>query len=177
MPEIRRAVAVAALFAGAACSSSSPSTPSNARDLTLAGSAAPAAVLGPAERIEPASASKQAAQASAPAPRPRVIRRSSVAAAPDPAQVGEAPMPAAAAIPAPPTPAPIVDQWTGAGHALAPGQAVGVVPVAMGGGATMPQTDLVSERGIRWSGMIAGGDDRCIPGRDEMLPGFRARRN
>jgi hypothetical protein len=34
----------------------------------------------------------------------------------------------------------------------------------------------VSERGIRWTGMVQG-DDRCIPGRDEVVPGFRARRN
>jgi hypothetical protein len=177
MPQIRHVVAVAALFAGAACSPTSQSTPSTARDLTLAGTLAPSAVLGPSERISVSPAPRQAALVAAPAARPRVTRRAAVAAAPDAAPVVEAPVPAAAETPALPTPAPIVDTWTGAGHSLAPGQAVGVVPVAMEGGTRMPQTDLVSERGIRWSGMIAGGDDRCIPGRDEMLPGFRARRN
>ncbi|HET8624152.1 MAG TPA: hypothetical protein VFM14_11355, partial [Gemmatimonadales bacterium] len=73
-------------------------------------------------------------------------------------------------------PEPVADTWTGAGTALEPGQAVGVVPVAMGTGSRMPPTELVSERGIRWTGMVHG-DDRCIPGRDEMVPGFRARRN
>jgi hypothetical protein len=78
--------------------------------------------------------------------------------------------------PAKPASEPIVDSWAGGGQALEPGQAAGVVPVAMGSGARMPQTDLVSERGIRWAGMVPG-EDRCIPGRDEVVPGFRARRN
>ncbi|MGH7631167.1 MAG: hypothetical protein ACREOF_17625, partial [Gemmatimonadales bacterium] len=93
-------------------------------------------------------------------------------AAPDPAPTVDAP---AAAEPQA-APQPVVDAWAGAGTALEPGQAVGVVPVAMGTGSQMPPTELVSERGIRWTGMVHG-DDRCIPGRDEMLPGFRARRN
>lgn len=176
MPQIRHSLALAALLAGAACSSGPESTRSDARDLTLAPAPVPDAVLGPAERITTPAGPKAPAAVAAPAPRPRVARRAAVAAAPDPAPVVEAPIPAAADAPAPPTPEPVVDSWTGAGRSLEPGQAVGVVPVAMGSGSTMPPTDLVSERGIRWTGMVHG-DDRCIPGRDEMLPGFRARRN
>jgi hypothetical protein len=176
MLEPRHAVVLAALVAAAACSSGPESSPSGARDLTLVASPAQDAVLGPAERIAPAEAPRAPAVVAAPASRPKIARRAAVAAAPDPAPVVEAPVPEAAAEPAPPTPQPVVDAWTGAGRSLEPGQAVGVVPVAMGSGTRMPQTDLVSERGIRWTGMVHG-DDRCIPGRDEMLPGFRARRN
>jgi hypothetical protein len=173
MPETRLAVLLAVLLAGAACSSDRESAPPAGRDLTLAAAPAPDAVLGSTERVRPSSA--PAVPALVATARPRVVRRPAVAAAPEPALVPEAPAPAAAAS-APPAPEPIVDAWAGAGRSLEPGQAVGVVPVAMGGGTAMPQTDLVSERGIRWTGMIHG-EDRCIPGRDEMVPGFRARRN
>jgi len=178
MPQSRYAqpLVLAALLAAAACSSGSQSSRPDARDLTLAARPTPDAVLGPVERIASSQAPRAPDVVAAPAPRPRVARQAAMAAAPDPAPVAEAPVPEAAAEPAPPTAEPVVDAWSGAGRSLEPGQAVGVVPVAMGGGSTMPQTDLVSERGIRWTGMVHG-DDRCIPGRDEMVPGFRARRN
>ncbi len=174
MPEARLAVLLAASLAGGACSPARESAPPAGRDLTLAAAPAPDAVLGSTERVRSSSAPAAPALLAAPTARPRVVRRPAVAAAPDFAPVVDAPAPPLAPA-APPAPEPVVDAWAGAGRSLEPGQAVGVVPVAMGGGTAMPQTDLVSERGIRWSGMI--GEDRCIPGRDEMVPGFRARRN
>ncbi len=144
----------------------------DARDLTLATAPANDAVLGPAELVGTPSNPSAPAVRAAPAPRPRVARRTAQPAAPDPAPTVDAP----AAAESQPAPQAVADAWTGAGTALEPGQAVGVVPVAMGTGSRMPPTELVSERGIRWTGMVHG-DDRCIPGRDEMLPGFRARRH
>ena len=167
---------VLAALGAAACSPAPDAGPLAARDLTLAPAAAPEAVLGPAERIAPpAPGGTLRAPVAAPARRPVVARRAAVSAAPEPAAPA-APVPAPVEEAAAAEPAPIADSWAGAGHTLEPGQAVGVVPVAMGRGTRMPQTDLVSERGIRWAGMVPG-EDRCIPGRDEMLPGFRARRN
>ena len=166
------------LFAlgAAACSPGSDANPPAARDLTLAAAPASDAVLGPAERVTPPPAgSAVRAPVAEPAPRPRVVRRTAQPAAPEP-ETAIAPATVPVEAPEAPEPEPIADSWAGAGRALEPGQAVGVVPVAMGSGARMPQTDLVSERGIRWTGMVHG-DDRCIPGRDEMVPGFRARRN
>ncbi len=175
MPETRSLLVLAAALAASGCAPKRES-PAPARDLTLAAAPAADAVLGSAERIALSAAPSAPAVAAAPAPRPRVAPRAAVPAAPDPAPTASAPVPATSDEPAPPTAEPIVDSWAGAGSALEPGQAVGIVPVAMGGGSRMPQTDLVSERGIRWMGVVHG-DDRCIPGRDEIVPGFRARRN
>jgi hypothetical protein len=104
-----------------------------------------------------------------------VVRRAAVPAAPAP-ETAAAPVPLPVEEPVAPATEPVVDERSSGGRELEPGQAVGVVPVALGSGTRMPQTDLVSERGIRWMGMVHG-DDRCIPGRDEVVPGFRARRN
>jgi hypothetical protein len=175
MPHTRFVFLASAALVAAGCSSSEPAR-NDTRDLTLAAPPPADVVLGPAERIATSPAPSAPAIASAPAPRPRPARRPAERAAPDPEPEQMAPVPVAATAPARPTPEPVVDSWTGAGRSLEPGQAVGVVPVAVGSGSPMPQTDLVSERGIRWTGMVHG-DDRCIPGRDEMVPGFRARRN
>jgi hypothetical protein len=180
MPSSRNVLILAALFAAAGCASdaarSAEESGAAARDLTLATAPTADAVLGPAEATSRPAAPAVRAASAAPSLRHRVVRRAAVAAAPEPSPAVESPAPAAAAAPSPPTPEPLVDQWTGAGTALEPGQAVGVVPVAMGAGSGMPPTELVSERGIRWTGMIHG-DDRCIPGRDEVVPTFRARRH
>ena len=165
-----------ALLGAAACSSGSDVGGAPSRDLTLAAAPAPEAVLGAVERIAPPEAgSAHTAPVAEPASHPRVVRRAAVPAVPEP-EAAVAPVPVPVEEPVEPATEPAADDWSGGGRVLEPGQAVGVVPVAMGGGSTMPQTDLVSERGIRWTGMVHG-DDRCIPGRDEMLPGFRARRN
>ncbi|HEX2451364.1 MAG TPA: hypothetical protein VHJ69_09485 [Gemmatimonadales bacterium] len=174
----RSVLLLAAALAAAGCGSDAASTRAGAdgRDLTLVSTPSTDAVLGPAEFVTPPAAPNAPAVSAAPAARPRVVRKPAVAAAPDLAPTLQAPAPLAAAEPAPATPEPVADTWAGAGTALEPGQAVGVVPVAIGAGSRMPPTELVTERGIRWTGMIHG-DDRCIPGRDEMLPGFRARRH
>jgi hypothetical protein len=176
----RNVLILAAVLSAAGCGRDSARAPdrnpNRGRDLTLASAPTPDAVLGAAELIAPPAAPSAPAVTAKPAVRPRIVRKPATSAAPDPAPTLEAPAPVAAEEPAPPTREPVTDSWTGAGTALEPGQAVGVVPVAMGTGSRMPPTELVSARGIRWTGMIHG-DDRCIPGRDEMLPGFRARRN
>jgi hypothetical protein len=165
-----------ALLGAAACSAGSDAGRTPARDLTLAAAPAPDAVLGAAERVTPPQAvSTQAAPVAEPSPRPRVVRRAAVPAAPVP-ETATAPVPVPVEEPIARSAEPVAEKWSGGGRELEPGQAVGVVPVALGSGTRMPQTDLVSERGIRWMGMVHG-DDRCIPGRDEVVPGFRARRN
>ena len=162
------------LLGTAACSAGSDADRSPARDLTLAAAPAPDAVLGAAERVTPPQAGAvQASPVAEPSPRPRVIRRTAVPAAPVP-ETATAPVPVEEPIAQPAEP--VAEEWSSGGRELEPGQAVGVVPVALGSGTRMPQTDLVSERGIRWMGMVHG-EDRCIPGRDEVVPGFRARRN
>jgi hypothetical protein len=179
MPSPRNALILAAVLSAAGCGRDAARAPDRGptagRDLTLASTPTPDAVLGAAELIAPPAAPRAPAAIAKPAVRPRIVRKPAASAA-DPVPTLEAPAPVAAEEPAPPTPEPVTDSWTGAGSALEPGQAVGVVPVAMGTGSRMPPTELVSARGIRWTGMIHG-DDRCIPGRDEMVPGFRARRN
>jgi hypothetical protein len=165
-----------ALLGAAACSSGSDVSRSRSRDLTMAAVPAQDAVLGAAERITPPEAgSVRTAPLADPAPRPRMVRRAAVPAAPAP-EAALAPAPVPVEQPVESAAEPVADSWAGSDRALEPGQATGVVPVAMGSGARMPQTDLVSERGIRWMGMVHG-DDRCIPGRDQLVPGFRARRN
>lgn len=175
MAPTRSALVLAAALAAAGCTSGPETSRPDGRDLTLAPGPAGEAVLGPDELVRPAAAPRAPAVSAAPSARPRPARRPAVSAEPDLAPTVEAPVPAASDDPSPPTPEPVVDAWTGAGTALEPGQAVGVVPVATGTSSALPPTELVSERGIRWMGMVHG-DDRCIPGRDEMLPGFRARR-
>jgi len=165
-----------ALLGAAACSPGADVGRSASRDLTLAAAPVPEAVLGATERITPPVAgSAHPAPVAEPAPRPRVVRRAAVPAVADP-EAAAAPVSVPVEEPVEPATEPEARDWAGGGRALEPGQAVGVVPVAMGSGTRMPQTDLVSERGIRWMGMVHG-DDRCIPGRDEVAPGFRARRN
>ena len=176
----RNILILAAVLSAAGCgrdAARAPDRSSNAgRDLTLASAPTPDAVLGAAELIAPPAAPNAPAVTAKPAVRPRVVRKPAATAAADPAPTLAAPAPGAAGQPAPPPPRPGAGSWGGARTPRAPGAAVGVVPGAMGTGSRMPPTELVSARGIRWTGMIHG-DDRCIPGRDEMVPGFRARRN
>ncbi len=61
----------------------------------------------------------------------------------------------------------------GAGHALAPGQTISVIPATSGAGPpAVPYSDYATEAGVRspppvW---VVHGGDRCIPGRGEMIP-------
>jgi hypothetical protein len=75
--------------------------------------------------------------------------------------------------PAPSSPAPGPNDAAagGAGMALDPGQTVTVVPASSGtGAAPFPATDISTARGMRPRPVIIIGDDRCIPGRGEIIP-------
>jgi hypothetical protein len=69
----------------------------------------------------------------------------------------------------------------GAGEALAPGQTVSVIPATSGSApAPVPVGDFSTESGIRSRPVIIIGDDRCVPGRGEVIGrgrphGFRGR--
>ena len=103
-----------------------------------------------------------------------------------PAREASAPTPAASA-PAPvPVPEPVTvpdDAATpaGAGEALAPGQTVSVIPATSAPAPDpLPVGDFSTERGIRSRPVIIIGDDRCVPGRGEVIGrgrphGFRGR--
>lgn len=94
---------------------------------------------------------------------------------------------AAASTPAPvPTPEPVTAPEedaaaAGAGEALAPGQTVSVIPATSGSApAPVPVGDFSTESGIRSRPVIIVGDDRCVPGRGEVIGrgrphGFRGR--
>ena len=103
-----------------------------------------------------------------------------------PAREVSAPAPTASA-PAPvPTPEPVTAPEddaaaAGAGEALAPGQTVSVIPATSGSApAPVPVGDFSTESGIRSRPVIIVGDDRCVPGRGEVIGrgrphGFRGR--
>jgi hypothetical protein len=77
--------------------------------------------------------------------------------------------------------APEDDAAAGAGEALAPGQTVSVIPATSGSApAPVPVGDFSTESGIRSRPVIIIGDDRCVPGRGEVIGrgrphGFRGR--
>ncbi|HEU5171838.1 MAG TPA: hypothetical protein VFU46_14920 [Gemmatimonadales bacterium] len=170
-------LAVAIAVAAAGCAPEAAQPPS--RDLTILAVPAEPVVAGPVELARSSGTPIVAAAAESPVRRPRAVRQPAVPVepAPEPAAERLATAPLVSAD-APAADAPMTDSWTGAGRALEPGQSVGVVPaVATGGSAQMPPTELVSATAMRrrWGGGIHGGD-RCIPGRDELLPGYRGRR-
>jgi hypothetical protein len=165
-------LAVSAALAIAACSSErSESTP---RDLTLLPvESATDAVASARElnlpRAEPEHSNAAGASAMTPVParvhaRPakRVTRadKDAPVAAPDPEPAPESP----AAGPH------NVASAGGAGTPLDPGQTVTVLPVSGGSGAApLPVSDIATQDQIRRPWIIIG-DDRCIPGRGEVMP-------
>ncbi len=59
----------------------------------------------------------------------------------------------------------------GAGHALAPGQTVSMIPATSGAGASpVPDSDYANEHEMHRPTWVIHGDDRCIPGRGEVIP-------
>jgi hypothetical protein len=165
--------AVPAALAVAACTSErSESTP---RDLTLLPSAesATGAVASAREldlpRAEPDQSNAAGASALTPVPA-RVRARPAKRAERAPR---DAPVAAPDAEPAPESPAAgprDVASAGGAGMPLDPGQTVTVLPVSGGtGAAPLPVSDVASEDQIRRPWIIIG-DDRCIPGRGEVMP-------
>jgi hypothetical protein len=167
----------------AACSSErSDSTP---RDLTLLPSAESAtdAVASAREldlpRAEPEQ--KNAAGASALTPVPARVHARQAKRVDRAAK--DAPVTAPDPEPAPESPAPgprDVASAGGAGTPLDPGQTVTVLPVSGGTGPQpLPVSDVATEGQIRRPWIVIG-DDRCIPGRGEVMPrghrGFRLSR-
>jgi hypothetical protein len=148
---------------------------SAARDLTLLPSteSATAGIASAREldlpRPDAGATSTSAAQAPTLAParvRARPAQRTSHAAE-------VAPVPSPSTEPAPSSPAPGASDAAlgGAGVALNPGQTVTVVPASSGAGSTpFPATDVSTARGMRARPVIIIGDDRCIPGRGEVIP-------
>lgn len=99
-----------------------------------------------------------------------------------PAREVSAPAPAASTPTPVPAPEPVTDAAAaGAGEALAPGQTVSVIPATSGSApAPVPVGDFSTESGIRSRPVIIIGDDRCVPGRGEVIGrgrphGFRGR--
>lgn len=153
------------------------------RDLTLLDPAAESAVppvVSAREmavtRTEPGVTQASPRARPAPAPvRTRALPARKVSApAPDASMVASVPVEEPVAAGEEPAAA-------GAGEALAPGQIVKVIPATSAPSpAPVPVGDFSTERGIRARPVIIIGDDRCIPGRGEVIPrgrphGFRAR--
>jgi hypothetical protein len=145
------------------------------RDLTLLPSteSATPAVASARELDLPRSDAGLTSQSSTRAPTPvparahaRPAKRSEHAAA-------LTPVPAPDAEPAPtsPAPGPRDAALAGAGTPLEPGQTVTVLPASSGAGtAPLPGSDVSTAEGIRARPWIIIGDDRCIPGRGEVMP-------
>ncbi len=179
---MRKFVLAVALPAALAAGCSRPSDEPAARDLTLLTtpeSSATSAVVSarelirsPAEPLSPAPAGTAARLRLVP------VRAPAKAAAPRPEPAPPAPVPnAEVARSRSPEPAPApVAAAAGAGMALEPGQSVTVVSAgASAGPAQLPPTELISSHEMAGRRIIIIGDDRCVPGRGELLPGLRHR--
>jgi hypothetical protein len=148
------------------------------RDLTLLDpadqSAAPAVVSA---RELAVTRAEPGATVLAPAPVRTHARPAREVSAPAPAASAPAPVPAPEPVAVPEADA----AAAGAGEALAPGQTVSVIPSTSGSApAPVPVGDFSTERGIRSRPVIIIGDDRCVPGRGEVIGrgrphGFRGR--
>jgi hypothetical protein len=179
-----RKLALVVLLPGAlAAGCSRPVDEPPPRDLTLlvgAESTATPATTSARELDRP-DPEPRAPVATGTAVRPRLapIRAHAEAAAPSAEARSPAPVPVPAAEPAPtasPAPAPATVAAGGAGTPLEPGQSVTIVPAgASAGPGQVPQTELLTPRQMDGGGVIIIDDDRCIPGRGELLPGLRLR--
>ncbi|HET7599467.1 MAG TPA: hypothetical protein VFK09_04210 [Gemmatimonadales bacterium] len=164
----------------AACSR--PSGEPAGRDLTLLtaerDSAAPGVVSARELGLATPEPRDSAPADATPRRRPVAAPRHATPAAPAPEAARAAPVPA-------PEPAPARSADPGPAHgpaaggavtALEPGQSVATLPAtAAGAPDQLPPTELVSERQLRGRRLIIIGDDRCVPGRGELVPGLRHR--
>ncbi len=163
----------AALVVASCSTERSESTP---RDLTLLPSAesATGAVASARELdLRPANPElTNSSAASAPTPVPARVPARKARRSPDAPRVAPVPAPDAEPAPTSPSPGPRdVASAGGAGTPLDPGQTVTVIPASGGSGsAPLPVSDVATERGIRQGPWIVIGDDRCIPGRGEVMP-------
>jgi hypothetical protein len=181
-----RKLALAVLLPGAlAAGCSRPAAEPAQRDLTLltaADSSATAAIASAREldRVDPEPRTRAEAGVTL-RPRPVPVRAHAKPAAPAPEASAPAPVaapaptPAAKHAPAPP-PAPATLAARGAGTPLEPGQSVTLVPAgATAGPGQVPGTELLTAQEMGHRSIIIIGDDRCVPGRGELLPGLRLR--
>lgn len=157
----------------AACNTDRPEPVS--RDLTLLPSSesalAPVASARELDlpRAEPGADRTSAARAPTRAParvhaRPAHRTARAEAVAPVPSPDAE---PAARA----PAPGPENAAAGGAGTPLEPGQTVTLLPASTGAGTSpVPASGVATAEGIRARPWIIIGDDRCIPGRGEVMP-------
>jgi hypothetical protein len=146
------------------------------RDLTLLPSAesATAAVVSARELDLPKPDAGVSSTSAVRAPTPAPARVHAQPAWKSDHSATVAPVPAPNAEPAPSSPAPGPKDAAvagGAGTPLEPGQTVTLIPASAGAGAApLPASDVSTEQGIRARPWIIIGDDRCIPGRGEVMP-------
>jgi hypothetical protein len=159
---------------------SRPADEGAARDLTLLQTPESSATRGivSARELDRPDPEPQLPVQAPSAARPRLVpaRAHAVAAARASESLRQAPLPVPNAEPAPapePTPSPApVAAAAGAGTPLEPGQSVTLVPAgASAAPGAMPPTELVTAREMAGRRIIVVGDDRCVPGRGELLPG------
>jgi hypothetical protein len=149
------------------------------RDLTLLADVdtSKLAVVSPRELLR-SDPEPQAPVAAPTAVRPQLVpvRKHAKPAAPTPAAHSSAPVATPNASPTPhgpPLPTQVASAPKGAGTPLDPGQSVTQMPAASSTNpGTVPGTDAspLHELG---RGIIIIGDDRCVPGRGELLPRWR----
>lgn len=176
-----RKLALAVLLPGAlvaGCSRRPADEPAK-RDLTLLADVDTSKfpIVSPRElwRSDP---EPQAPVAAPTAVRPHLVpaRKHAKPAAPAPAAHRTAPVAAPDASPAPqgpPTPTPVAAAPKGAGTPLDPGQSVTIMPAsASTSPGNVPTTDALGVHELG-HGIIIIGDDRCVPGRGDLMPRWR----
>jgi hypothetical protein len=175
-----RKLALAVLLpAAVAAGCSRPADEPAKRDLTLLADVdtSKLSVVSPRELIR-SDPEPQAPVAASTAVQPRLVpvRKHAKPAAPTPAAHTSAPVATPEASPAPqgpPTPTQVASAPKGAGTPLDPGQSVTVMPAATSTSpGNVPGADAspIHELG---RGIIIIGDDRCVPGRGDLLPRWR----
>ena len=175
-----RKLALAVLLPGvviAGCSR--PAVEPAKRDLTLLGDVdtSKLAVISPNELLRP-DPQPQAPVATTTTVRPHFVpaRKHAKPAAPTPAAHNSAPVATPDASPTPqgpPLPTQVASAPKGAGTPLDPGQSVTQMPAATSTSpGNVPGTDVYTLHELG-RGIIIIGDDRCVPGRGELLPRWR----
>jgi hypothetical protein len=168
-----RYVLLPAAIVVAACNTDrSESAP---RDLTLLPSTESAtAGITSARELDlprPDAGAVRTSAARAPTPAPARVRARPARQTSQAANVAPVASPNTEPAPSSPAPGPSVAAAGGAGLALDPGQTVTIIPASSGAGAApFPATDVSTAQGMRARPVIIIGDDRCIPGRGEIIP-------
>jgi hypothetical protein len=175
-----RKLALALLLPGVVITGCSrPAVEPAKRDLTLLGDVdtSKLAVISPNELLRP-DPQPQAPVATTSTVRPQLVpaRKHAKPAAPTPAARKSAPVATPNASPTPqgpPMPTEVASAPKGAGTPLDPGQSVTQMPAATSTSpGTVPSADASTLQELG-RGIIIIGDDRCVPGRGDLLPRWR----